>query len=165
MTELTGDGIHEVCATLERLGIAFRRYDHPAVSRCAEAAQHVRNVPGVLNKSLLVESRDGQRFLVIVPCATRLNLKQLAEDLDCRRLSFASTAELQRRLHVNPGSVSPFGLWHDRNHEIAVVIHPDVLRQPVCQFHPNDNRATLVLTTADFLKFLSAVNHSPRMLT
>ena len=58
-------------------------------------------------------------------------------------------------LGVTPGSVSPFGLIHDRTHQVRVFIDGDLKSAARVSFHPNINTVTYVLAFADFERFLT----------
>jgi Ala-tRNA(Pro) deacylase len=59
-------------------------------------------------------------------------------------------------LGLMPGAVSPFGLIHDRDHQVRVVIDRDLKAATRITFHPNVNTATLAIAFADFEKFLAS---------
>jgi Ala-tRNA(Pro) deacylase len=59
-----------------------------------------------------------------------------------------------KQLGLAPGSVSPFGLIHDAEHAVRVVIDRDLKAAERISFHPNINTATIVLAFADFQRFL-----------
>jgi Ala-tRNA(Pro) deacylase len=58
-------------------------------------------------------------------------------------------------LGVTPGSVSPFGLIHDRDRAVRVAIDRDLKAADRVSFHPNINTVTLTLARMDFEKFLA----------
>jgi Ala-tRNA(Pro) deacylase len=57
-------------------------------------------------------------------------------------------------LGVTPGSVSPFGLIHDRDQRVRVVIDRDLKSADRVSFHPNINTVTITLSRSDFENFL-----------
>ena len=59
-----------------------------------------------------------------------------------------------------PGSVSPFGLINDADHSVRVVIDRDLRSAVLISFHPNINTATVVLSCADFQRFLELLDCS-----
>jgi Ala-tRNA(Pro) deacylase len=63
-------------------------------------------------------------------------------------------------LQVTPGSVSPFGLIHDREHEVRVVLDRDFQSATRLAFHPNINTRTFTIAADDFRKFLSACGNA-----
>jgi Ala-tRNA(Pro) deacylase len=59
-------------------------------------------------------------------------------------------------LGVTPGSVSPFGLIHDREHAVRVALDRDFQTATRLAFHPNINTRTFTIAADDFKKFLAA---------
>ncbi|MFS0924945.1 YbaK/EbsC family protein, partial [Enterococcus casseliflavus] len=87
---------------LKKLGISFQKVDHPAITS-------VKNVPfslpGPQVKNLLLKSRKGKQiYLVILPDEKHADLKQLAEQLKEKRLSFVSEEQLPDLLGVPAGT-------------------------------------------------------------
>jgi Ala-tRNA(Pro) deacylase len=62
-------------------------------------------------------------------------------------------------LRLTPGSVSPFGLIHDRDRQVGVVIDRDLKAASRVAFHPNINTVTLSISFADFERFLGAAGN------
>jgi Ala-tRNA(Pro) deacylase len=60
---------------------------------------------------------------------------------------------------VTAGSVGPFGLIHDNDREVTVVLDEDFLKYEKVGFHPNVNTATLIISTNDFRKYLEFTGH------
>jgi Ala-tRNA(Pro) deacylase len=75
------------------------------------------------------------------------------------KLSFASPERMMRYLGVKPGSVSLFTLVNDVNHEVTLFVDRNLLNAEKVSFHPNDNRASLVITKADMLKFIEQIGN------
>ncbi len=80
----------------------------------------------------------------------------MADQVGDGKLSFASADRLMRYLKVTPGSVSPFGLIHDVEHHVRVFLDRELKAAQRISFHPNINTRTLVLSFADFERFLAA---------
>ena len=59
-----------------------------------------------------------------------------------------------------PGSVSPFGLINDPEHHVHLFLDRNLERFPAYSFHPNDNRATVVVSRSEFLRYLTAVGNT-----
>ncbi len=67
------------------------------------------------SKNLLLKSRKGKQiYLVILPDEKHADLKQLAEQLKEKRLSFVSEEQLPDLLGVPAGTVTPLALMHDK---------------------------------------------------
>ena len=65
---------------------------------------------------------------------------------------------------LTPGAVSPFGIVNDRERKVVVVIDGELWREELLNYHPNDNRATLTLSRADFQRFLDHCGNEVRIL-
>src|SRR5439155_6017772 len=116
-----------VYSTLRALDIGFDRHEHPPVATAEEAEQHWAAIDAMHFKNLFLRNQKGTRhYLVIVRHLKRANLRGIADQLGDGKLSFASPERLMTHLWVRPGSVSPFGLIHDRNHSVRVAIDRDL---------------------------------------
>lgn len=144
-----------VYEALERLNIAWTRYEHPPVFTVEEAQAHWASIPATHCKNLLLRNKKGHaHYLVIVESSKRVDIAALTTRLGEDRLSFASPDRLAAKLGLTPGSVSPFGLLHAGSSDVRVVIDVDLREARDVAFHPNVNTATIVLAWTDFERFL-----------
>ena len=145
-----------VAARLAELGIAFKRHAHPPVATVAEAVQHWGDIDATHCKNLFLRNQKGNRhYLVVLLHAKRADLRAVADQIGDGKLSFASPERLMQYLGVTPGSVSPMGLIHDRDHHVRVAIDRDLKTAGRVSCHPNINTATLTLARVDFERFLA----------
>jgi Ala-tRNA(Pro) deacylase len=145
-----------VLAALDALGIRFDRYEHPPLASAADAAPHWADIDAAHTKNLFLRNQKGTRhYLVIIALLKRADLRAVASQIGDGKLSFGSPERLMALLGVTPGSVSPFGLIHDSAREVRVCVDRDLTTAGRISFHPNINTATLVLTFADFERFLA----------
>ena len=155
----------KILETLDKLGIADVRHEHPPVATVEEAEKHWSGLKGTHCKNLFLRNYKGNRhYLVIAPVTRGIDLKRLNAMLGEDRLSFASPERLGRWLGVEPGSVSPFGLVNDATHHVRVVCDQALRPSPALGFHPNVNTATLEIAFADFEKFLASCGNTVRWL-
>jgi Ala-tRNA(Pro) deacylase len=146
-----------VIAELEALGIPFERFEHPAVATAIDAEEHWTGIDAVHCKNLFLRNQKGTRhYLVILKHLKRADLRAVANQIGDGKLSFGSPDRLMTHLGVTPGSVSPFGLIHNATHDVRVCLDRDVKTDGRISFHPNINTATLVITFADFERFLAS---------
>jgi Ala-tRNA(Pro) deacylase len=140
---------------LAALGIGYELHEHPPVFTAEEAEAHWRAIAGVAVKNLFLRNKKGNRhYLVILGIDKQADLRQLVRIIGDDRLSFASADRLLQHLGVTPGSVSPFGLIHDRARGVQVVVDSDLRAAERLIFHPNDNTASIAISAADFVRFL-----------
>ena len=93
-------------------------------------------------------------------CERNLAIHDLEHRLRQGKLSFASEQRMERWLGLRPGSVSPFGLINDPARHVHLFLDASLQRLPAYSFHPNDNRATVVISREEFLRYLAAVGNT-----
>jgi Ala-tRNA(Pro) deacylase len=162
---MLSDRENEVYDVLEMLGIPFVCYKHPPVFTVDEAVRHWGGIKGSHCKNLFIRNKKGNHhYLVIVEHLKKVDLISLAKKLGEDRLSFASEDRLQRFLGLRTGEVSPFGLIHDAQKEVRVVIDQDLKKEGPIHFHPNINTVTVGIEFSDFEKYLEWCGNQVRYL-
>lgn len=145
---------------LKLLDIEYEYHEHPPAPTIEEAMKYWRNIPSWHCKNLFFRNHKGnQHFLVLIEGHTQLNIRALEQLLKQGKLTFASPKRMQRYLGVNPGSVSPFGLVHDDEHHVRLFLDESLRQADRIAFHPNDNKASLVISGKDFVKFLNSTQN------
>ncbi len=151
--QLRGD--QKLYRILDELGISFDYHEHPAVPTVEEASRYWKDMEAAHCKNLFFRNHKGNRhYLVIFEYSMSLNVKDLEQRLRQGKLSFASPKRMMKYLGVEPGSVSPFGLINDRDNHIHVFIDRNLQKSDKISFHPNINTASLIISYADFERFL-----------
>lgn len=143
-------------------GIQFDYYEHPEAPTIEIAAQYYRGEGTTLCKNLFFRNHKGNKhYLVILNSRYQLDIHDLEKRLRQGKLSFASEQRMEKYLGVRPGSVSLFGLLNDKAHEVILFMDKTLLECKKVSFHPNDNRASLVISVADMLKTIEKCgNHT-----
>ncbi len=152
-----------VFEALDRLGIRYDSYEHPAVFTSEDADQQWSGIGGTPVKNLFLRNKKGDReYLVILGIERRADLKQLVKIIGDDRFSFGSAERLMRTLGLTPGSVSPFGLLNENSRRVQVVIDADLRGAGRLIFHPNINTASVTISFADLEKFLASTGNAVR---
>ncbi len=160
------NNMRNICDVLDNLGIEYEKHEHEAVFTVEEADKHRGRLSGGQTKNLFLRNKKGNRhYLLVAEAHKKVDLKLMRECLGERGLSFASTKRLKEHLGLEPGSVSPFGIIHDEEKKVVVVLDEDVLRHATLGFHPNVNTATIILRTEDFRRFLVHCGNEVRIVT
>ncbi len=147
---------NSIYALLNNKHIHFTYTEHRPVYSMEELDALKMPADAVICKNLFLRNSNGkQHFLLTVPAATPIDLKQLATSLDSSRLSFASAERLEKYLRLQSGLVSPFGLLNDTSKSIIFVSSKNLPSSAIIGIHPNDNTATVWLTFGDLLSLLS----------
>lgn len=156
----------ELFEVLDALGIAWTRYEHPAVFTVEEAEEYDDVIPGEHCRNIFIRNKNGkQHYLVILPSRKPLDLKQLAHDIGSSAFHLASPERLERFLGVHPGAVGPFGLLNDNEGHVQVLLDEDLTRAALLKFHPNVNNASITCTPAGLLRFLAWRGNPLRVLS
>ena len=155
-----------VYAALDALGIPYERHEHPAVFNADEASVHWAPLNGTQCKNLFLRNKKGDRhYLVVLEISRRADLKEIVKLVGDDRLSFGSPERLMAELGLTPGSVSPFGLINDADGSVRVLIDQDLRGADRLIFHPNINTASVVMSWADFEKFLGTRRNNVRVIS
>jgi Ala-tRNA(Pro) deacylase len=151
---------------LAELDISYERHDHPPLPTVEAAEQYWSGIDATHCKNLFLRNQKGDRhYLVVLQHSKKADLRSVADQIGDGKLSFASPERLQTHLGLTPGSVSPFGLINDRHHSVRVVLDRDLKQAQRLSFHPNINTRTLVVSGADFQRFLQACGNPVRYVT
>jgi Ala-tRNA(Pro) deacylase len=154
-----------VYASLDALGITYDTFTHPPVFTGEEAAEHWAPIQGTRVKNLFLRNKKGDRhYLVILEITKHADLKRLVQILGDDRLSFGSADRLMAAMKLTPGSVSPFGLIHDDQRIMRVVLDDELRAAERLIFHPNINTASLTITVPDLEKFLASRGNPVRWI-
>lgn len=141
---------------LTERGIWHEITEHPAVYNMEEMAAVDLPYPEADGKNLFVrDDKKRQYYLLTLRGDKRVDLKAFRQANGTRPLSFASAEDLQAKLGLLPGAVTPLGALNDREGQVEVFLDQDFLAPPgLIGVHPNDNTATLWLRTEDLIALL-----------
>jgi Ala-tRNA(Pro) deacylase len=154
-------GQKELYSLLEKLEIRFEYHEHPPVATIEDAIIHWKDYNSGRCKNIFFRNHKGNRhYLVILEHLRQLDIHDLEKRLKQGKLTFASDQRLRKYLGLAPGSVSPFGLINDSEKHVHLFIDEELNEFERLAFHPNDNRATLVILKSDFLRFLDYTGNS-----
>ena len=148
---------------LDALGIGYTVTEHEAAFTVEQADRLYGHLPGAHSKNLFLRNKRGTRhYLVVAESHTPVDLKALKARLEESTLSFASPERLRRFLGLTPGAVTPFGLIHDAERAVEVILDRGLLTHEWLNFHPNRNTATLTVSQEGFQRFLAHTGHAVR---
>ena len=146
---------------LQSRGIEYSFYEHPEAPTIEIAREYWRADGSKHCKNLFFRNHKGNRhYLVVFDSEQSLAIHDLEHRLHQGKLSFASEQRMERYLGLRPGSVSPFGLINDTECHVHLFLDQTLLDYPSLSFHPNDNRATVVISQAEFARYLAAVGNT-----
>ncbi len=140
---------------LHEMQIPYAYHEHPPIPTIALAMEHWKNIDCRHCKNLFLRNHKGNRhYLLVLDGHYQANIRSLELMLGQGKLSFASEKRMDRYLRVQPGSVSPLGLVHDAEQHVQVYLDDSLRDAQAVGFHPNDNRATLVIAGQDLIRYI-----------
>lgn len=158
-------GQQQVYDYLNKLNISFEYYEHPEAPTIEIASKFYRGEGTTLCKNLFFRNHKGNRhYLVIMKSTSQMDIHAIEKQLHQGKLSFASPERMMKYLGVKPGSVSLFTLVNDVNHEVTLFVDANLMNAEKVAFHPNDNRASLVISNADMIKFIENIGNNYEVL-
>jgi Ala-tRNA(Pro) deacylase len=138
---------------------------HPPLFTVEQSKSLRGELPGGHTKNLFLKDKKDCMWLVTAEEDRPIDLKALGTALGASgRVSFGSPERLMRHVGVIPGAVTPFGLANDIEGQVSFVIDEGLMRHAVLNFHPLTNEATTAIAREDFLRFMAAIGHAPRLL-
>ena len=141
--------------------IEYSVYEHPEAPTIEIARQYWHADGSKHCKNLFFRNHKGNRhYLVVFDCDRSMAIHDLEHLLHQGKLSFASPERMERWLGLRPGSVSPFGLINDPENHVHLFLDESLREQSSLSFHPNDNRATVVIAREEFERYLSLVGNT-----
>lgn len=140
---------------LDAHGITYQSYEHPEAPTIEIARQYWRRDGSKHCKNLFFRNHKGDRhYLVVFDSERNLAIHDLEKRLKQGKLSFASEKRMEKYLGLRPGSVSPLGLINDAENHVHLFLDANLKVEKSLSFHPNDNRATVVIAQDGFRRFL-----------
>lgn len=144
----------KVIQTLQVLEISYVEHHHPPIFTIDESKEHWANVDGMHCKNLFLRDNKGKKhYLLCAEANKSIDLKALSASMG-ERLGFASPKRLMKYLGIKPGSVSPFGLINDTDHEVQVMLDAEIQSADIVNFHPNVNTSTLCIAPSDLERYI-----------
>lgn len=153
-----------IMAQIRALNIPHEYHEHaPAYTMEDCLALPYAEADVTFCKNLLLCNTPRTAFFLYVTLPDKpFRTSDVSKRLGSSRLSFATPADLQEMLHLEPGSLSPLGLWFDGEQRIRLAFDKAVQREGRIAFHPGDNTATVLFRQEDFWQqVVPALGHAP----
>lgn len=143
-----------VYGLLDMRDISYTTVKHEPVSTVDKALAAGIPELGVFTKSLMLNNdKKKLYYLVCMPASKTIDLKELAEIIPSRRLSFSSEDALKTMLGVGLGCVTPIGLFNDEAEDVVGVFDKSLVGQTVC-VHPLVNDVSLFVPFDDMIQLI-----------
>ena len=153
-----------IMAQICELGIPHEYHEHAAAHTMADCLALPYAAPDVtFCKNLLLCNTPRTAFYLYVTVPEKpFRTGDVSKRLGSSRLSFAPAEYLHDMLRLEPGSLSPLGLWFDTEQRIRLAFDRDVMQEGRIAFHPCDNTATVLFDQRVFFEqVVPALAHEP----
>jgi Ala-tRNA(Pro) deacylase len=150
----------DLYALLDSRHISYENFDHPAVYTMEEA--RLQDIPydeKVVKNLFLRDDKKRNYYLVAIAGNKTVNLKELSDQLQSRKLGFASEADLWEYLKLEKGSVTPVGILNNTQKNVIMVFDNDLIGEKI-GIHPMENTATIILDFEDVKRLIEEHGHT-----
>lgn len=144
----------ELLNVLNQIGIEYTNHEHPAVYTVEEADLHHEGIEGAHSKNLFFKDKKKNLFLVVTLSDKPIRIKEVAQKIGAKNMSFAKPDLLAEVLGIIPGAVTPFAVINDQNHAVKVILDEEMMGNQFLNFHPLVNTATTTISSKDLIKFM-----------
>ena len=154
----------DLYAKLQELGITdYTVKEHPPLFSVEDVIANDCMMPGLNFKNLLIKDKKAETYyLVILEDSRKMENKYFKEFTGWGKIRFAHPEELYEKMGLKPGSVSPYGLLNNEEHDIIIVVDHSIAEadeDELINFHPNRNTATLTVKKHQFVKYLESLGN------
>ena len=154
----------KVMERLRTLGVPHEYHEHAPAWTMDDCLALPYAEPDVtFCKNILLCNRQQTAFyLYVTPPDKPFRTADTSKALGSSRLSFAPAECLPEMLGLESGSLSPLGLWFDREKRIQLVFDRDIRQDGRIAFHPCDNTATVIFEQRVFFEqVVPTLGHPP----
>ena len=144
----------ELLDILTRIGIDHTTHYHPAVYTVEEADRHKDGIVGAHSKNLFFRDRKKNFILVVTLSDKQIKIKEVAQKINAKGLSFAKPEYLKQVLGVIPGAVTPLAVINAQGQGLRVILDEALMEKEILNFHPIENTATTTLSAKDLFNFM-----------
>lgn len=146
-------------AQFEEMGIEYELHHHEAVYTVVESEKVDAQIAGTHCRNLFLRDKKKKNYLVVLQNATDVDMKLLPAVIGSDRLSFGSADRLWQYLGVRPGSVCPFSIMNDTDHQVKILLDKSMMETDIVNYHPLLNTMTVSLKPVDLIKFIESTGH------
>ena len=144
------------------LGIAFEVFEHEAVKTVAESKKVEKLFLSSANggghiKNLFLRDAKKKNILLVASQDTKIDLKMIANLINCKRLSFGSSDRLFDELGVRPGAVTPFSMITGVKNSVELFMQSKLRECKLLYAHPLVNDRTVSISIENLTKFMKEI--------
>lgn len=156
----------EVIKILNKNKINYEIYSHDSFVSMDQYEEIESKIGCKIPKNLFLCNRQETIFYILAMPGNKIfKTKDISEQINSSRLSFAKEEYLNEFLKCYKGSTSILGLLFDKENKVNLLIDEDILKEEYLGFHPCNNSFTLKIKTKDLLeKIIPLTNHNLKIV-
>ncbi len=155
----------EVFQILEKLKIQYEYVTNDVVETMDECVDIDKKLECEIRKSILLTNKKHTTFfLVVLPAKKSLDVHQLEAKIGISGLCFATADDMEKRLGVQPGSLTVLSVVRDLDDYVQVILDKEIEDSPNFSSNTGTNRRHLKIKTTDLMRYLKEVHHRPRVI-
>lgn len=148
----------KITELLDKHHIKYKVLEHEHVITSADAAQirgtDIRNGA----KALVLKSKSGRFFMIVISAAERVDLKKFKHTIMEKNVSLAAPDEVLEKTGCTVGSVPPFGNLFD----IPVYIDRSFLKKEKIVFSAGSHTKSIEMKLEDYLEVVKPIREDLR---
>lgn len=146
---------NKVIELLDQMKIEYELVKHQEIFTMEEG--EMLNIPheeSIAKNLFLRDDRKENFYIVTIKKNKKVNLTDLKNKLNSRKLTFASVELLDSILGLKQGSVTPLGVLNDQTKKVKIIIDETYKKENFIGIHPNQSDATIYLKMTDLEKVI-----------
>jgi Ala-tRNA(Pro) deacylase len=156
---------NELLKYLEDIGIDFKETKHPPLFHVGDEEKYGISLDGMECKCLFLrEKKKDNYYLVVLGGDKKVKLNDLRRSLGVKEWKFADAEEMNFKIAVSPGSVTPFAIFKNEENDVVLILDEDIVNSDKVNFHPMVNTATVTLLGKDLIKFVESEGNEYRIV-
>jgi Ala-tRNA(Pro) deacylase len=156
--------IQEVCDWLTENGIEFEKIDHGEAHTMEDVANLHLEEKGHICKNLFMRDLKAKRHFLVTLCADKEIGFQKFEKIIGVKVRLGSEDRLLKYCNLTAGSVTPLGVFFDKNTQIEIILDEDLKKFGKVGVHPCYNSSTVFLNFEDLEKLVRSKGNKVKVI-
>lgn len=153
-------------AKLDELHIPYTLYEHKLALTMEDCEGIGSDIGAVHFKNLFLTNRAGtDYYLCLLRADKKFHTGAVSRQLGSERLCFATPEQLQEKLGLAAGSVTPLALINDKDHSITVAIDRDIMADPLLCMHPLISNTSVAIFRMDMIRYIKACGNEYKYIS
>lgn len=143
------DVFNKIKQLLDQAGIQYQVMDHERVHTCEDAAK-IRGTSPDQGAKALVCVADGQPILIVLPCSTKLDVKEFKRWQRIKDLRFATPEEVTKITGIEVGAIPPIG----KALGLTTYVEEQLLKEKQICFNAGVHTRSMIMKSKDYLQIV-----------